>query len=127
MCPDTFAATALTIVVWKSSFELGVYRDGQLLVAEGAPACFPVALGADPEGDKQKRGDERTPEGELRITHRNPASSFHLSLGLNYPTRRHADVGYAAGLVSAATRDRVKAADAPGRMPARDTALGGDI
>lgn len=128
-CPATVADAppGVLVRVEKQAFELGVYRDGRLLDASEGPACFPIALGAAPAGDKQARGDERTPDGELRVTHRNPASRFYKSLGLNYPTTRHADAGLAAGRIDAATAARVKAADAPGKMPARDTALGGDI
>jgi murein L,D-transpeptidase YafK len=128
MCPDIVEDQALVIVVDKSEFELGVYRDGHLATGpDGSPACFPVALGAAPVGDKARQGDERTPEGTFRVTHRNPSSSFHLSLGLSYPDAAHAVAAFAEGRVDAATRDRVVAADRPGRMPARDTPLGGDI
>lgn len=127
-CPATHPDKDLVVVVRKADFTLGVYRDGVLVRRDdGSEACFAIALGAEPAGDKQQRGDERTPEGEFRITHRNPSSSFHLSLGLNYPTARHAEAAFAAGRISATVRDRIVAADAPGRMPARDTALGGDI
>lgn len=129
-CPERLEGALAELVVWvdKSAFSLGVYRDGVLVErAPGAPGCVAVALGAEPEGDKQARGDERTPEGWFRVTHRNPHSRFHRSLGLNYPTARHAEAALAEGRIDRATRDRVVAADAPGRMPARDTALGGDI
>jgi len=129
VCPDVDdrLPPGVVVVVDKSELRLGVYRDGRLLAYEGAPACFPVALGAAPEGDKRARGDERTPEGWFRVTHRNPQSSFHLSLGLSYPTTRHAELALAEGRIDRATRDRVVVSDRPGRMPARDTALGGDI
>lgn len=117
----------VVIVVEKAAFRMGVYQDGRLKEADDGPACFAVALGAHPAGDKEKRGDERTPEGAFRVTHQNPNSSFHLSLGLNYPTARHADAALARGTIDRATRDRIVAADRPGRMPVRDSALGGDI
>lgn len=46
---------------------------------------YRVDLGPSPEGHKQFQGDGRTPEGLYYITHRNPASSYHLSLGISYP------------------------------------------
>lgn len=121
------APAGLLIRVEKSAWRLAVYRSGERVVGPDGKGCFPIALGAAPSGDKQAQGDEHTPEGVFRVTHKNPNSAFHLSLGLNYPTQRHAQAAYAAGRISAATRDRVIAADQPGRMPARDTALGGDI
>lgn len=36
-------------------------------------------------GPKRKQGDLQVPEGVYSITVFNPASNFHLSLGLNYP------------------------------------------
>ncbi|KPQ06900.1 MAG: L,D-transpeptidase catalytic domain [Rhodobacteraceae bacterium HLUCCA12] len=46
---------------------------------------YPVQLGGNPIGHKQHEGDRRTPEGEYIIDRRNPASAFHLSLGMSYP------------------------------------------
>lgn len=46
---------------------------------------YKVALGFAPEGHKQFEGDGKTPEGAYTITHRNPNSEFHLSLGISYP------------------------------------------
>jgi murein L,D-transpeptidase YafK len=86
-----------------------------------------VALGGEPTGDKRRQGDERTPEGTFRVTHRNPNSAFHLSLGLSYPDVAHADRGLAEKIIDAATHERVVAADRARKMPVRSTALGGDI
>lgn len=127
VCLPTFASSGLQIVVWKSLFSLGVYQDGVLVARAGASACVDVALGGAPAGDKAQQGDEHTPEGTFRVTHRNPNSAFTLSLGLNYPTRRHAERAYAEGRIDRATRDLVVASDRPGVMPARSTSLGGDI
>ncbi|MFZ5475466.1 MAG: L,D-transpeptidase family protein [Myxococcota bacterium] len=125
---DLVPEQGLVVVVDKSDFVLGVYRDGKLIEGpDGSPACFPVALGADPVGDKVRQGDERTPEGTFRVTHRNPRSAFHLSLGLNYPDAAHAEKGHELGIIDAATRDRVVAADRARQMPVRTTRLGGDI
>lgn len=46
---------------------------------------YSVDLGSNPEGHKQFQGDGRTPEGLYYITHRNPNSSYFLSLGISYP------------------------------------------
>jgi murein L,D-transpeptidase YafK len=47
---------------------------------------YKIALGGNPVGPKQFEGDGRTPEGAYYITHRNPNSQYHLSLGIGYPT-----------------------------------------
>lgn len=36
-------------------------------------------------GPKRKEGDKQIPEGVYQVNHFNPASNFHLSLGINYP------------------------------------------
>lgn len=54
---------------------------------------YNVSLGFAPAGHKQFEGDGKTPEGRYTISHRNPKSEFHLSLGINYPNdadRAHA-------------------------------------
>jgi len=126
-CPAPPDEAGLVLVVDKSEFVLGVFRDGVVVPGPNGPACFAVALGASPVGHKEARGDERTPVGRFRVTHKNPASSFHLSLGLDYPQAADAEAAYAAGRIDTRTRDRVVAAAKAGGMPARDTALGGDI
>lgn len=36
-------------------------------------------------GPKKQEGDKQIPEGFYQITHLNPKSKYHLSLGINYP------------------------------------------
>nr|WP_325063236.1 L,D-transpeptidase [Halovulum marinum] len=47
---------------------------------------FRVGLGFAPQGQKQQEGDGRTPEGRYFVDRKNPKSSYHLSVGINYPT-----------------------------------------
>ncbi len=69
------------ILIEKSARRLTVYRDGEAL------RSYIVALGFAPEGDKERQGDGKTPEGLFRIDRRNANSRFHLSLGIDYPQR----------------------------------------
>ena len=46
---------------------------------------YKISLGFAPEGHKQKQGDGKTPEGTYKISGRNPGSSYHKSLRVNYP------------------------------------------
>lgn len=57
---------------------------------------YDMGLGFAPVGHKQVEGDGRTPEGQYFITHRNPNSQYHLSLGISYPN--DADRAYAASI-----------------------------
>jgi murein L,D-transpeptidase YafK len=54
---------------------------------------YNIRLGGNPIGPKQFEGDQKTPEGAYLITHRNPNSAYHLSLGISYPNQ--ADREYA--------------------------------
>ena len=67
------------IIVEKSARRMLLIKGGQK-VRE-----YRIALGFSPEGDKERQGDGRTPEGVYRIDRRNDRSAYHLSLGLDYP------------------------------------------
>ena len=73
------ARQADAIQVHKARRRMELLRDGQVI------AHYRVALGDAPVGRKRQQGDERTPEGDYRITYRNARSRFHLSLRVSYP------------------------------------------
>ena len=76
-------AAADSLVLTKSRRELVVYY-------HGAPVrTYYVALGLNPVGDKERIGDNRTPEGLFFIQGRNPNSRYHLSLRISYPDATH--------------------------------------
>ena len=83
------------IVIEKSARRLTVFRRGEPL------RSYDVALGFAPDGNKERQGDGRTPEGIFKIDRRNDNSAYHLSLGLNYPKAddlvRASLGGYSAG------------------------------
>lgn len=69
------------------------------LVKDGAPfRSFDIALGIVPEGDKEKEGDFRTPEGRYRLDARNPNSEFFLSIHVSYPDADDIRAARAKGL-----------------------------
>lgn len=76
------------ILVEKSRRRMLLQGEGQTLKR------YRVDLGFSPRGHKRFQGDGRTPEGRYFITHRNPYSRYHLSLGVSYPAP--ADRRYAA-------------------------------
>jgi murein L,D-transpeptidase YafK len=67
------------VVVRKAERKLQLLRNGQAI------RTFRVALGLRPEGHKQFEGDFRTPEGNYRLTRRNPNSEYFLSIQVDYP------------------------------------------
>ncbi len=76
------------VQVHKSKRLMMLFSGGKVLKA------YKIGLGNNPVGPKQFEGDGKTPEGVYFITHRNPRSAYHLSLGVSYPSVN--DVAYAA-------------------------------
>jgi murein L,D-transpeptidase YafK len=72
-----------SLVLTKSRRELVVYYHGDPV------RTYYVALGRNPVGDKERIGDNRTPEGLFFIQGRNPNSRYHLSLRISYPDATH--------------------------------------
>ena len=68
-----------------------------LRCAEGEHA-YPVTFGAAPVGHKQRRGDERTPEGRYRVIAKSSDARFHRFLKLSYPNAADRARAAAAGL-----------------------------
>src|SRR5256885_16398540 len=72
-----------SLVLKKGRRELVVYYRGEPV------RTYYVALGRSPIGDKERIGDNRTPEGLFFIQGRNPNSRYHLSLRISYPDATH--------------------------------------
>ena len=111
----------LRIIIKKSQRKLELY-DGEKLVK-----TYKIALGFAPGGDKEKEGDGKTPEGDFYIFTKNDRSKFYLSLGVSYPNIEDAERGLKAKLITKAERDNIVEAIINGKMPAQNTALGGEI
>jgi hypothetical protein len=109
------------IYVYKGQRRLLVVQDGVLI------RDYRIGLGPRPSGDKQLQGDGRTPEGEFFVCVKKPNSSFHKSLGLSYPSPKHAERALVAGNISTEDfRKIVQAINSKSRPP-WDTVLGGQI
>lgn len=72
-------ATANHVMVRKSEHSLTLLDHGKVLKS------YKVALGGEPVGAKQRRGDHRTPEGIYVLDRRNPHSQFYRSIHVSYP------------------------------------------
>ena len=66
------------LVVLKSERKLLAYSDGRLI------KTYTIALGRNPEGDKECEGDKKTPEGSYTINGKNSNSAYHKNLGISY-------------------------------------------
>lgn len=79
-----------SVQVHKADRKMYLLHEGQVL------RSYRVALGGNPVGHKQFEGDGKTPEGGYTISHKNPKSTYHLSLGVSYPN--NADRANAAAM-----------------------------
>ena len=77
------------IVVLKSKRELVAYANGKII------KTYRIALGKQPVGDKQKAGDNKTPEGKYMIIEKRDVGhcKFHRGLLINYPTPAQKSMG----------------------------------
>lgn len=68
------------VVVEKQNRKLHLMWHGEIF------RTFDVALGDAPVGDKEREGDQKTPEGRYFLDERNADSDFFLSIHISYPT-----------------------------------------
>src|SRR5215475_3128059 len=62
------------VLVDKSAKKLWLMRDGKRLYE------IDVSLGKSPKGQKQREGDQRTPEGRYRLDWRDAGTDFHRAI-----------------------------------------------
>ncbi len=72
-----------------------------LIARDEAIKTYKIALGGNPVGPKEKKGDNKTPEGVYTIESRNRHSDYHLSLRISYPNeedkKRARELGVSPG------------------------------
>ncbi len=101
---------------------------------------YPVSLGYNPVGDKQCRGDFKTPEGEFYITKiKQPGKSkFHAAMRISYPSPAQAIDGKQCNIkdstgnqttkfVTPAQVKQIKQAYENCTTPPADTPLGNEV
>ena len=111
-------------------FEIEVNKTARLLIVRaGAEVLktFRVAVGRGGRGDKNMRGDNKTPIGTYRVVGYNDRSRFDTFVRLNYPNVKDAYYGLRNAVISRYDFDRIVAALREGRTPPQNTALGGAI
>ena len=109
------------VIVKKADRILQLW-DGDVL-----KASYPIGLGWEPIGDKEREGDGKTPEGTYYVCTRNNYSRFYLSLGLSYPNKEDAYEGLESGLIDQSTYNQIVDAINREAQPPWNTALGGEI
>jgi len=115
------AGAELRLVVRKSRYRLEVWRGDERI------KVYPVALGGEPQGAKEREGDHRTPEGEYFLIPHHPSPSFGACFYVCYPSEVDAKRGVREGIIDAVTGDRIRAELLAERRLPYDTDLGGLI
>jgi len=70
------------ILIEKKARRLMLISKGEVL------KTYKIALGGNPNGPKERQGDNKTPEGTYVIDSRNRDSQYHRSLHISYPNER---------------------------------------
>jgi murein L,D-transpeptidase YafK len=78
LLPQHYDRGKVSILIEKSRYRLTVYYNQTPIKS------YPVVFG-DPQGDKRREGDRKTPEGILQIQDKYPHSTWSKFLWLNYP------------------------------------------
>ena len=83
------------ILIEKKERRLTLISKGEVL------KTYKIALGGNPDGPKERKGDNKTPEGTYIIDSRNKDSRYHRSLHISYPNekdkRRAKELGVSPG------------------------------
>jgi len=67
------------IVVVKKERKMYLYKDDKV------QSILPISLGKNPLGAKEKKGDNKTPEGEFWISRKLCSPKYYRSLCISYP------------------------------------------
>lgn len=110
------------IIIVKKSERILELWDGDKLFDS-----YFIGLGWEPDGDKKREGDGRTPEGSYYVCIRNSNSRFYLSLGVSYPNSEDAKEALDDGTIDRNTYDQIVSAIDEKSCPPWNTALGGEI
>lgn len=77
----------ILMVACKAEKKLELYARKKSDTEYRMIAAYDICATSGVPGPKRKQGDRQVPEGFYSIDRFNPASNFHLSLGINYPNR----------------------------------------
>ncbi len=112
----------IKLVIRKSRYSMTLFK-GETSV-KTYQAVFGKGYG---EGDKQRMGDRRTPEGDFYICTMNHSRRFHKFLGLSYPGLPHAEYGLKSRMISPVEYAMIRKAIEARLPPTWETKLGGAV
>ena len=79
------------VLVDKSAKKLWLMREGKHLYE------VDISLGKNPKGQKQREGDQRTPEGRYALDWRDDGTDYHRAILVSYPSKADLAHGAAGG------------------------------
>jgi len=112
----------LRIVIQKSRYVLTLYKG--VTPVKSYWAAFGKGYRG---GDKRRKGDKRTPEGEFYICTINHSKRFYKFMGLSYPGVPHANHALKSGIITPREYDAIRKANEERRQPPWETELGGAV
>jgi murein L,D-transpeptidase YafK len=80
------------VLVLKREHKMVLLRQGKEL------RTYPIALGRNPVGAKERLGDHKTPEGIYILDSKNSQSGFHLAMHVSYPNQEDRKRSIAEGV-----------------------------
>ena len=115
-------AGQLKLVIWKSNYTVTLYK------GETPVKTYRAVFGKGyQDGDKQRMGDKRTPEGDFYICTMNHSKRFYKFMGLSYPGLKHAEYGLQSRMISPVEYSLIKKAIEARLQPPWETRLGGAV
>ncbi len=114
-------APGYRLEIRKSERELLVRQRGRIVKR------YPIATGSGGRGDKNMRGDKKTPTGIYRVVAFREQGKFGPFIQLNYPNLGDAWRGYLNERLDAQSFQNLAKAHQEARIPPQNTPLGGQI
>lgn len=115
----------LVLVIKKSAHMMTIYKEGKPV------KNYRAVFGVNPDGDKVRQGDNRTPEGVFYITDKERLGDHpYLGkkwFGISYPDVSHAERALNQSLINVDQYRAIVSANNEKAMPPQNTGLGGWI
>jgi murein L,D-transpeptidase YafK len=112
----------IKLVISKSRYTMVLSKGGTSV--KTYHAVFGKGYG---DGDKQRMGDRRTPEGDFYICTMNHSKRFYKFMGLSYPGLKQGEDGLRSGMISPEEYSMIKKAIEGRLSPPWETRLGGAV
>ncbi len=102
-------------------------RELQVLSNNKIIAAYPIGLGRATIGAKYSATDQKTPEGNYKICHKDEAFKYHLFLQINYPSNIDAERGFLQQIIKHSEYNKIVESWNNETIPPHNTNLGGKL